>query len=344
MHIVLLGGIMMRLLAVKSIIVLVALLTLPKFEQWYFKCTIKGIVLQVDGQNRVLLAQNLELKEEDLLRTYTEWFLGDYDVIEVLNVGGVEPGMLLSVHFDNRQAPHSAIKVHALDYEVLDYAFLVVETVAPASAVSQEFSDLSRIFPQDEGRLQVFSDEADAGYIQKLTQIREASDYTEFYFEGQLTDLTPNEDYLSFNLMYLVEEDTIVEYIHSTDRKNLSNQSIIERKAVLKTPLEVGNSWVQSFNLNGEQYAAVTEIVTVSQNSEGKMEYETVTWVEDIEGYADNLYEERRIFVEGSGMVQFLYRPSLVQLSLETAVEDDKQEFLLGFSLVTEHQETISSQ
>jgi len=339
----------MRLWLIKSFIFVLALIGLIRFEAWYFTEKIDGIVLQIDNQDRVLLAQNLELEEDAFNRTYMEWFLGDYEVIEVTNLGNVEPGMHISVAFDSRRLLNDGIRVQATEYEVLEMAFSVLETTIPTFSDHNEKSELAQIFPRTEGHFQVFNGYADYGHIQKLTQIRENENNIEIYFEGQMNDANEFAENRRFNIMYLIDETSIVEFIHNRDDQNSLNHealfhSIIERKVILKAPLEIGNTWEQLFSFNGRQYTAITEIVRVEKNENGKMEYETVTRVDGIEGFYDNYYEERRIFVEGSGMTNFTNRQSFEQLGLtsESATETGNI-FIFGFSLAIERQEQLES-
>ena|GEM_PF-1978292 len=327
----------MRLLILKSLIFIGSIMALSTFENWYFAETIERFVLQVDGEGGVLLAQNLELEEADFQRTYREWFSGDYQVVEVLDVADVTTGMHIRVSFDSRLEDESTFRLKAVDYEVVDVAFAVMEMMVPASTEVREELTLENIFPQKEGRLQVFSHLKERGYIQELIEVRETEAWQELYFEGQGLD----DDSRQFNLMYQINNNQVLEYIHNQDPNPLLGSetllnSIIERKIILQAPLVVGHSWEQMFIFNGQEYTAVTELVRVQSNDAGKMEYETLTRVEDIEGFYGNIYEERRVFVEGSGMTNFSNSQFLNQLSTE---EDVHENFEFTVSLSTEYQE-----
>lgn len=335
---------MMRLLVIKSLIFLSSVIALAKFENWYFTDLIEGIVLQVDDINGVLLAQNLELEEADFQRTYREWLTGDYQVIEVMDLEDVNVGMHLRVGFDSRLESKPGLKVKAVDYEVVDVAFAVMDMVVPASMEVRGELTLIDLLPQTEGRLQVFSYLNDLGYLQELVQVRESEDSLELYFEGQIL----KDETQSFNLMYQVTDHDIVEYVHNqNDFFSLESESllhtIIDRKIVLQEPLVEGNLWEQTFIFNGEQYTAETELVRVEKNADGKIEYETFTKVEDIEGFYEETYEERRTFMEGSGMTYFARRQYHNPLDQIQNSEDElKKNTELSVSLVTEHQEQLN--
>ena len=81
--------------------------------------TIEGLVLQVDP-NSVLLSQKKEISSEDLVKTYEEWMDGDYDVIFVSNVEGVEVGMILRVIIEETMTTSYPAQTQAKSYEILN--------------------------------------------------------------------------------------------------------------------------------------------------------------------------------------------------------------------------------
>jgi len=315
----------------RGLVLVVGLGAVIGFEHWYFRETLEGIVLRVDDGERVLLAQNLDLNEDDFKKSYVEWFLGDYELIEITNVEGVESGMRLSVTFDGRTLSENALTVSALDYEVLDVAFSVVDSAVPASIQStvEQNGELARIFPVEVGLLQVFGGRDSYAFVQRLNHVEEVSGALQLYFEGHAN--TGTADSRGFNLMYQVEGDSIVEYVRNFDEGSYFGDgvllhSIIERKTVLQSPLEVGNSWSETFSFEGRLHEATTTIVRVEENGDGNLEIETATVVEGIEGFPDERYEEERVFVEGSGLTRFQNSPRLGENTI----------FTYGFSLVTE--------
>lgn len=320
---------MMRNWFKRGLVFIVAMAAVITFERWYFRETLEGIVLRVDSDERILLAQNLNLDESDLKKSYVEWFLGDYELIEITNIEGLEAGMHVSISYDGRNFSENALSVAAMDYEVLEVAFVVVDSSVPAVSQTHINSELAAIFPLEEGRLQIFGGRDSYAFVQRLEQVVENSESLQLYFHGNAN--TADETGEGFNLMYNIEGDSIVEFIQNFDAdQGLGSDallhSIIERKTVLKAPLEVGNFWSDSFTFEGKLFEAVTSISRVEKNTNGQLEIETHTVVEGIPGFAENRYEETRVFVEGSGMTQFVNSPRMGENEL----------FTFGFSLVTE--------
>ena len=103
-------------------------------------------------------------------------------------------------------------------------------------------------------------------------------------------------------------------------------------------PLEVGNSWTQTFSYQEKEYTAMTEIVRIETNKDGRVTYETFTTVADIEGDYNGCYKETRVFTTGSGMTSF---SSLFSFeSIGTDDEDFEQSddlYLFGYSLSAEN-------
>lgn len=315
----------------RGLVLAVGMAAVLSFEHWHFRETLEGIVLRVDDGERVLLAQNLDLNDDDFKKSYVEWFLGDYELIEITNIEGVESGMRLSVTYDGRTLSENALTVAAMDYEVLDVAFLVVDSAVPASTQSTVHvqSELAQIFPLEVGLLQVFGGRDSYAYIQRLSQVEETANSVQLYFEGHANN--GDETSRGFNLVYHIEENKVVEFVRNYDEDSTFGDgillhSIIERKTVLQAPLEVGNSWSDTFSFEDRLHEAVTTIVRVEENAEGRLEIETSTVVEGIPGFSDARYEENRVFVEGSGMVRFQNSPRQGENAL----------FTYGFSLVTE--------
>ncbi|MCL1949675.1 MAG: hypothetical protein FWF59_08080, partial [Turicibacter sp.] len=179
------------------------------------------------------------------------------------------------------------------------------------------------------GRLQVFGGRDSYAFVQRLRRVTETPDSLQLYFEGYSND-SGRQD-AGFNLMYRIDGDSIVEFVRNYDAgQGLGNDvllhSIIERKTLLKAPLESGNAWSDTFMFEGRLHEAITTIIRADLNKDGKLEVETQTVVEGIQGFADERYEENRVFVEGSGMTRFVSSPRLGENEL----------FTFGFTLITE--------
>ena len=104
--------------------------------------TIEGTVLQI-SEASVLLSQKKEISMDDLVKTYEEWMEGDYDLISVSNVEGVEVGMKLRVIISGTIAESYPSQTQAKSYEILNQLQIPKEesdemTMAPENPYNQE--------------------------------------------------------------------------------------------------------------------------------------------------------------------------------------------------------------
>ena len=103
-------------------------------------------------------------------------------------------------------------------------------------------------------------------------------------------------------------------------------------------PLEVGNSWTQTFSYQGKEYTAMTEIVRIETNKDGRVTYETFTTVADIEGDYNGCYKETRVFTTGSGMTSFNSLFSFESIGTDDEhFEQADDLYLFGYSLSAEN-------
>ena len=137
-----------------------------------------------------------------------------------------------------------------------------------------------------------------------------------------------------FQLTYEITNQAVIEHIYNEDPYNqLKDErllnSIIPNKVLLKLPLEVGNSWTEKFSYQEKEYTAMTEIVRIDTNEDGKLTYETLTTVAGIEGDYNTT---------GSGMTSF--SSFFAFESTGTDDEDFEQAedlYLFGYSLSAEN-------
>lgn len=319
---------MMRDWIKRGILLVAAMAAVLTFEWWYFSESFEGIVLRVE-ENAVLVARNLNFEEEDYKQSYIQWFLGDYELIEVTNVSDIPLGSRIHVNFDGRTLSPNALTVSARNYSIYHREFSAADNSVPVISHENIHCDLKSIFPIEEGVLQVFGGKGPYAFVQRLNAVNHTSDSLHIQFDGH--ENTAPEDSEGFHLTYNIQGDSITEFIHNTDSdQGLGSgtllHSIIERKTVLQAPFEVGNTWTNTFIFEGQFLEAVTEIVRIEETPTGKEEIETRTVVEEIEGFPGNRYEETRIFLEGSGMTHFLNSPRIGENNF----------FMFGFSLATE--------
>ena len=107
----------------------------------------------------------------------------------------------------------------------------------------------------------------------------------EYYFHEDAKDepmayeRVRNEDYMAGN------KDNLV--------------SIIKNYIIMWGNIEAGKEWTQSVSIDGIKYTAKTEIISVTSDT-----YSLSTIIEDIEGYKDNIYKEKRTYQKDKGLVE----------------------------------------
>lgn len=306
--------------------------------------TIEGTVLQI-SEASVLLSQKKEISMDDLVKTYEEWMEGDYDLISVSNVEGVEVGMKLRVIISGTIAESYPSQTQAKSYEILNQLQIPKEesdemTMAPENPYNQELLD---IFPKTVGLNQLFNGYAEYGHFQTLKKAQEFGSVFQIIFDGMMTDGYGESVDRLFQLTYEITDEMVIEQIYNEDPYNQLKDSrllnsIIPNKVLLKLPLEVGNSWTQTFSYQEKEYTAMTEIVRIETNKDGRVTYETFTTVADIEGDYNGCYKETRVFTTGSGMTSFSSLFSFESIGMDDEdVEQADDLYLFGYSLSAEN-------
>ena len=306
--------------------------------------TIEGTVLQI-SEASVLLSQKKEISMDDLVKTYEEWMEGDYDLISVSNVEGAEVGMKLRVIISGTIAESYPSQTQAKSYEILNQLQIPKEesdemTMAPENPYNQELLD---IFPKTVGLNQLFNGYAEYGHFQTLKKAQEFGSVFQIIFDGMMTDGYGESVDRLFQLTYEITDEMVIEQIYNEDPYNQLKDSrllnsIIPNKVLLKLPLEVGNSWTQTFSYQEKEYTAMTEIVRIETNKDGRVTYETFTTVAGIEGDYNARYKETRVFTTGSGMTSFSSLFSFESIGMDD--EDFEQSddlYLFGYSLSAEN-------
>ena len=329
---------------VSGCVLLIILFGCLQIWQGKHSMTIEGLVLQVDP-NSVLLSQKKEISSEDLVKTYEEWMDGDYDVIFVSNVDGVEVGMILRVIIEETMTTSYPAQTQDKSYEILNQLQIPTDEsdemiMAPENSYNQELLD---IFPKMVDMYQLFNGYAEYGHFQTLKTAQECGSVFQIIFDGMMTDGYGESESRVFQLTYEITNQAVIEHIYNEDPYNqLKDErllnSIIPNKVLLKLPLEVGNSWTEKFSYQEKEYTAMTEIVRIDTNEDGKLTYETLTTVAGIEGDYNGCYKETRVFTTGSGMTSF--SSFFAFESTGTDDEDFEQAedlYLFGYSLSAEN-------
>ncbi|MDE5977876.1 MAG: YobA family protein [Turicibacter sp.] len=298
--------------------------------------TFKGTVLQV-SENTVLLSQRTDIEAADFSKTYDEWINGDYDLISVSNIDSVDVGAVLSVTIDGAITMSNLSIAQAKSYEVVDQI--------PMLAEETELPTLLGLFPTTVGMNQLFNGYAEYGHFQVLKSVQELDDKVQLVFDGMMADGQGESKERTFQIMYEITEQEVIEHVMNEDPYNVLKDSsllnsIIPNKVLLKQPLEVGNQWTETFTYQGTSYTALTEIVEVEPNKDGKLTYQTVTTVEDMEGDCTGVYKEVRTFTTGSGMVSFSSFFSPTPVEEDEEVESLENIYFFGYSLSSENLKT----
>ena len=329
---------------VSGCVLLIILFGCLQIWQGKHSMTIEGLVLQVDP-NSVLLSQKKEISSEDLVKTYEEWMDGDYDVIFVSNVEGVEVGMILRVIIEETMTTSYPAQTQAKSYEILNQLQIPTDEsdemiMAPENPYNQELLD---IFPKTVGLNQLFNGSAEYGHFQTLKKAQEFGSVFQIIFDGMMTDGYGESVDRLFQLTYEITDEMVIEQIYNEDPYNQLKDSrllnsIIPNKVLLKLPLEVGNSWTQTFSYQEKEYTAMTEIVRIETNKDGRVTYETFTTVADIEGDYNGCYKETRVFTTGSGMTSFNSLFSFESIGTDDEhFEQADDLYLFGYSLSAEN-------
>lgn len=302
---------------------------------------IDGVVLEMNENGVALISPKESITAEDLIKSYDDWMEGGYDLINVSHLEGAKVGMIVRVTLDGPVAEIYPARASVSSYEVLgmieqeekEVSQIIVEPVEPYH------EELLNIFPKTVGLSQMFNGYAEYGHLQTLVKVEEKGPIFELTFEGQMMDGIGDYEHRLFELKYEIDNQSVTEKIINHDFYNrfkdeLLLNSIIPNKVVLRAPLEVKNSWLETFPYEGEDYTAKTTIIRAELNEDDLMEYETLTTVEGMTDYYSDTYKENRIFVEGSGMTSFSNLFSFDEIDVDyEASEQSEDLYIFGFGL-----------
>lgn len=302
------------------------------------KMILEGTVLQTNEES-TLISLRLDLNTDDLNKTYDDWMSGNYNLLLVNSLSSVEIGDEVKLLLKGEILETYPARATVKKYEIIEKKE-VFQNITDKEVIESDQSynkDLLAVFPNKIGLTQEYHGYAEYGYFQTLIQAEDMGNGYELNFNGKIMDGMGEFEPRLFTLQYEITNESVVEQIVNYDLYNLLEDelllhSIIPHKIILKTPLEVGNSWIETFSYKGKDYNAKTMITRIELNSDEKQEYETLTIVEGIEHGKLGTYKENRIFTEGSGMTAFS------NLFSSESIRDDKVDssddfYLFGFNL-----------
>lgn len=224
---------------------------------------------------------------------------GDYDLIFVSNIEGAEVGMRLRITIEGTMTESYPAQAKARSYEILNQLQIPKEesdemVIASENPYNQELLD---IFPKTVGMNQLFNGYAEYGHFQTLKTVQEFGSFFQIIFDGMMMDGYEESENRIFRLTYEITVQVVIAKIYNEDPYNELKDSrllssIIPNKVLLTLPIEVGNSWTETFGYQEKEYTATTEIVQIETNKDGKLTYETLTTVARIEGDYNGCYKE----------------------------------------------------
>ncbi len=252
---------------------------------------VEGTVLHVQDST-ILLSKRSDLSQKDLNKTYDDWMSDDYDLMSISNLDGVQVGMIIRVLVEGDMLEIYPIQAKGKSYEVINQIEKIPNDDSELTTPPQEQSysqQLRDLFPKNEGANQLFHGYGEYGHFQTLNTAQLLGSTFQLLFDGYMMDGRGEGSERSFQLIYEITDQEVIEHIYNHDPyKQLKNErllsSIIPDKIILKSPLELGNSWSETFVYNEKDYIALTEIVGIKTTDKGKMQYETLTTVCGIEG------------------------------------------------------------
>ena len=308
--------------------------------------TVSGVVVDV-STNSILVAQKDNFDECDFLDNREAYIESDmfYDLIDISDVTA-EIGDIVTVTIEpniNDSYPSSAKGV-ALDVitKIEKGSNCDGMTIIPPKEEVPFSTELLDLFPKTLNLEQQYHGYAEYGHLQVLQNIENNETNFLITFKGMMMDGFGHHEERTFNMMYEVTDNYVVETIDNHDEYSRHGStellnSIIPQKVIIKLPLEVGTTWNETFEYQGAEYSAKSSIVRSDVNDAGNHEYEVSTVVEDIEGFYNDTYKETRVFEEGRGMTSFQNLMSRAEVGVEYAPEEDSEDlYLFGYSLSTE--------
>ena len=117
----------------------------------------------------------------------------------------------------------------------------------------------------------------------------------------------PREFNLKYEIQIINKYFKIVEKIENNDYMSESTKtlnSIIPDYLVIYNKMENGTNWTQKFEFKGKSYEAKTRVTKFDGNI-----YELETVVNDINGFRNNIYIEKRTYTKGVGLTAFTNTP-----------------------------------
>lgn len=195
--------------------------------------------------------------------------------------------------------------------------------------------ELAKIMPSSEMKTLFYYGLAEYGHISTFGEIIESDEELVYIYNGVMDDGAGGDD-RTFIAKYTITDNEIIETIELNDylRSNTKTlNSLIPGKIVLQLPLVAGNKWSYKATFEGEDIERVvtTTITKVEYLPESKLNvYSTVTEVQGVEGYADGKYIEKRIYIEGYGLILF---ENSIPNYINADGEVEEMPFMFGYGL-----------
>lgn len=218
----------------------------------------------------------------------------------------ITPYYDVSVPFVSYSGTKIALTIEGKELFIVD-AMNATGEVVPAKLLSISNlgpDDFSAIFPRKVNVEWLYGGETANSYRIRLDSINKDEDLevTEFLMSGEVIVPTPDdgEDY-TVEIKYTVSGSSVRETI--IKGKHLPNK--VADLEIIRGPLEQGNSWVQSVNIDGEYKDMTAVIEEVNEDLITGEIGVRVLYSVPMEGMPGGIYRESRYFRQGKGLEMF---------------------------------------
>lgn len=163
-------------------------------------------------------------------------------------------------------------------------------------AVVDEGAQLKSFLPE-EGFLSIYNGTAESGRVQKIMTVEIDGDKTIYSIKGYRDDMsgTKSVDQLTVEYKYVLDDTAIKQELIKGGDVDLNVKSL----TILKTPVEVGNTWTETVeSLAGKMIEVQSTIKSIDEN-DGMKQYTVET------KHMDSGDVETRVFEEGLGVTNY---------------------------------------
>jgi hypothetical protein len=194
-------------------------------------------------------------------------------------------------------------------------SFTIGYSLYRAASGYGNYLEIKKYLPPLNKRL-IYHGLAEYGHSGIFRKISENQDEAKYVFLGDFEDGSGLGG--NFKVSYVInyQDGTVIEQVTENTRTNERRvNSILKDLIILKLPIETGNRWTQSVEIDGRNYRMEGKIISISYENQPYYPIEKINMnnpvvkvryvVKGIEGYFNNTYIEERKFQIGKGMIAF---------------------------------------